>query len=396
MIRLKYITTTSVTSEDIFYLTQLEEILAPYEELDFVIVHDPTIMDNITLEPDDDIHEMSIFQHVKDIYKYDWVHLELTNKEWKKLGIRSSLWGQHRSLYGKAITYGRWNEDARRNMRDRYAHEYPDIYEHVVGMIHEYGHSAEDKIALVHSFMYGYDKVYTKEEEKRIKPKRFMKQCSIKKLLEALFGKPETILPTSAKRSEETKVVELDHFEPVKEFKPIVGVKPVNELPTSGKRYHKDSNFIKSVDIVLQKEGGYVNDSKDPGGETKYGISKRSYPDVDIKNLTLEKAKQIYYNDYWLEVKADKLPYQVALCVFDSAVNLGVDRTVKIMQDVLGVTSDGIIGPVTLNAMKEASAVDCITFSMERQLFYQSLKTFKRFGKGWTRRNYQVLKESFK
>lgn len=373
MIKLKYITTKQVTADDIFYLTQLEEILAPYEELEFIIEYNPSIIEKLTLESDDDIYEKSILLQVEDFYKYDWIHLALDDEQWKKIGIRPTLWGQHRSVYGKAVTYGRWNEDARRTMQDRYEHEYPDIYEHVVGMIHEYAHSKEENIALVHSFMYGYDMVYTKEEEKRIKPKRYMKQCSIKKLLEALFGKKE-----------EPKVVKLDHIE------------PENELPTSGKPYHKDSNFVKSVDIVLQKEGGYVNDPKDPGGETKYGISKRSYPDVDIKNLNIDKAKQIYYNDYWLSVKADKLPYQVALCVFDSAVNLGVDRTVKIMQEVLGVTSDGIIGPITLNAMKEASPLDCITFSMERQLFYQSLNTFKRFGKGWTKRNYQVLKESFK
>ena len=65
------------------------------------------------------------------------------------------------------------------------------------------------------------------------------------------------------------------------------------------------TNFLRAVKEVLKIEGGYVNNPNDRGGETKYGISKRAYPNVDIKNLTLDKAKQIYYNDYWYNIKLD-------------------------------------------------------------------------------------------
>ena len=60
-----------------------------------------------------------------------------------------------------------------------------------------------------------------------------------------------------------------------------------------------NARFLKAFEKVLRHEGGYVNDPLDLGGETKYGISKRSYPHLDIKNLTLDQAKQIYFRDFW-------------------------------------------------------------------------------------------------
>lgn len=80
------------------------------------------------------------------------------------------------------------------------------------------------------------------------------------------------------------------------------------------------------VEHVLRWEGVYSNDPKDPGGETKYGISKRAYPDLDIKALTKEKAKGIYFVDYWQAVGADKMPDGLNLLAFDTAVNCGVKR----------------------------------------------------------------------
>lgn len=82
-------------------------------------------------------------------------------------------------------------------------------------------------------------------------------------------------------------------------------------------------SFQQAFQIVIGHEGGYVNDPVDPGGETKYGISKRSYPDVDIPNLTLEKAQAIYERDYWLKCGCDKLPHPMNIIIFDSAVNHG-------------------------------------------------------------------------
>ena len=87
--------------------------------------------------------------------------------------------------------------------------------------------------------------------------------------------------------------------------------------------------FKLALTFSLRWEGGdkYTNDPVDPGGETKYGISKRAYPDVDIKSLTLAEAEQIYYNDYWLKAGCDTMDKDLAIVVFDAAVNCGVGRT---------------------------------------------------------------------
>ena len=91
------------------------------------------------------------------------------------------------------------------------------------------------------------------------------------------------------------------------------------------------NEFDKALKFVLKWEGGYSNDPNDPGGETKYGISKRSYPHEDIKNMTLERAKKIYYENYWLKVGCDKLPFPLNIVVFDTAVNMGRSRAGKFL-----------------------------------------------------------------
>jgi len=90
-----------------------------------------------------------------------------------------------------------------------------------------------------------------------------------------------------------------------------------------------NNTFNLSLTFSLKWEGGekYTNDPVDPGGETKYGISKRSYPDVDIKSLTRQEAERIYFKDYWLKAGCDKMEDKLGIVVFDSAVNCGVGRT---------------------------------------------------------------------
>lgn len=89
------------------------------------------------------------------------------------------------------------------------------------------------------------------------------------------------------------------------------------------------NNFYKSLQFILRWEGGYVNNPDDPGGETKYGISKRSYPDLDIRNLSPEMAAEIYYRDYWLKSFCNVLDMPLCTCVFDTAINCGVKRAVE-------------------------------------------------------------------
>lgn len=90
-------------------------------------------------------------------------------------------------------------------------------------------------------------------------------------------------------------------------------------------------DFKKAVKFVLDHEGGYVNNPSDPGGETKYGISKRAYPREDIKNLTESQAVEIYRLDYWNPSGAELLRDDMAVLHFDTAVNVGVEKAKEIL-----------------------------------------------------------------
>lgn len=148
-----------------------------------------------------------------------------------------------------------------------------------------------------------------------------------------------------------------------------------------------DRVYDKAFDLLMINEGGYVNNPHDKGGETKYGISKKAYPDLDIAALTLAEAKSIYYADYWLRAKCDKLPDALSVAVFDYAVNSGIKRAIKDMQKVLGVTIDGIIGNQTIGASIRKPLKQTIEkYIEERQNFVTSLKDFAHFGKGWAAR----------
>ncbi len=148
------------------------------------------------------------------------------------------------------------------------------------------------------------------------------------------------------------------------------------------------SNFARALEVVLHHEGGYVNHPNDPGGETIYGISRRSHPDVWAKGRpTLEDAKRIYHRDYWLPIKADSLPFPVALMVFDTAVNAGNRRAAILLQRALRVTADGSIGPVTLAAANRADTRMLVNhIAAERIVFNSGLSNWGSFGLGWSRR----------
>lgn len=147
------------------------------------------------------------------------------------------------------------------------------------------------------------------------------------------------------------------------------------------------SMFLELIDRVLAHEGGYVNDPRDPGGETKWGISKRSYPQLNIKGLTRDDAKAIYERDFWQRVQGDKLPRPFAFQALDAAVNHGIGNAVRWMQRAAGVADDGHIGPATLAAVARAEPADLVlNFNAERLEFYARLQTFDTFGRGWTRR----------
>lgn len=151
--------------------------------------------------------------------------------------------------------------------------------------------------------------------------------------------------------------------------------------------------FDQCFDKLIAHEGGYVNDAKDPGGETQWGISKRAYPQVDIKNLTRYAAKEIYKRDYWERAQCDKLPPTLAYLIFDASVNSGIGQAIRFLQRAIGVADDGVLGPLTLASVQRFDAESlCARFLGQRLDFMTRLSTFDYFGKGWARRVADQLK----
>jgi lysozyme family protein len=146
-------------------------------------------------------------------------------------------------------------------------------------------------------------------------------------------------------------------------------------------------NFDDAFTRVIGHEGGYVNNPRDPGGETKYGISKRQYQHLDIKNLTLSDAKAIYKRDYWGPAGCDAVPEGVKFDLFDMAVNSGVAQAVRALQKAVGVDVDGILGPNTLAAVVNMNPARLAArFNGVRLMFLVTLTGWEAFGRGWARR----------
>lgn len=151
-------------------------------------------------------------------------------------------------------------------------------------------------------------------------------------------------------------------------------------------------NFEKAVNAVLDHEGGHVDDPADPGGETKYGISKSAYPNEDIAKLTKARAKKLYRQDYWDACACDDLPSGVDILVFDAAVNQGPKFARRMLQKAAGATVDGVIGPKTLQAVKAKSAGKTLSeFAALRAVRYAENKNFNAYGLGWMRRLSSML-----
>lgn len=144
---------------------------------------------------------------------------------------------------------------------------------------------------------------------------------------------------------------------------------------------------------TLKHEGGYVNDPRDPGGETNFGISKRSYPGEDIKNMTKARAIEIYRRDFWEKPRINMLKDDaLAGKVFDLGVNMGASRAIKCLQrgfNSLGgkLSIDGVIGPMTLAAINGYGGQPKLLTMLKEQAkaYYISLNK-PHYIKGWLRR----------
>ena len=155
-------------------------------------------------------------------------------------------------------------------------------------------------------------------------------------------------------------------------------------------------SFNEIIEKVLEHEGGYVNDPKDLGGETKYGITKRFYPYVDIKNLTIEQATEIYKKDYWDKNRVESLPQNLWHIYFDMCVNMGKRTAVKVLQRAAvnkgrKIEVDGGLGPMTIGALK---GVELDRVRAFRVKYYVDLITARpeqeKFFLGWFRRATEV------
>lgn len=153
-------------------------------------------------------------------------------------------------------------------------------------------------------------------------------------------------------------------------------------------------NFEAVMDVIFHHEGGFVNHPKDPGGATNMGITQRTLEEwlghsvtvEDVRGLPKATARAIYRERYWKLVRGDELPAGLDLVAMDGAVNSGPSRGVKWLQAGLGVTADGIIGPVTISAAQRAGPGAIDRAIAARMAFLRRLKTWGTFGKGWTRR----------
>jgi lysozyme family protein len=154
-------------------------------------------------------------------------------------------------------------------------------------------------------------------------------------------------------------------------------------------------NFRDCLELVLKHEGGYVDHPKDPGGRTNLGVTQRVWEDwvgheVDekaMRALTPAIVAPMYEMKYWRTSYCEKLPRGLDLLVFSMAVNAGAGRSVKLLQDAIGVVADGVIGPNTMARINETNVETLIDkFSEARSDYYRGLKLFPVFGRGWLAR----------
>lgn len=146
-----------------------------------------------------------------------------------------------------------------------------------------------------------------------------------------------------------------------------------------------------AMEWILKIEGGYVDDPTDRGGETKFGISAKAYPGVDIKNLTIEEATEIYRVDYWDGYRCGELNPVPGILLFDAVVQHNPKTAVRLLQEAAGVHIDGTIGPNTIAAANDDDPRQIMLDNIrERAMYYHSIVTANssqvKFLPNWYRR----------
>jgi lysozyme family protein len=150
--------------------------------------------------------------------------------------------------------------------------------------------------------------------------------------------------------------------------------------------------FLAAVAFVFQIEGEHSEDPSDPGGSTWWGISRRAYPDIPWPP-TQDEAQAIYHRDYWMACRCAELPGQLAVCLFDAAVNQGAGAAIRLLQREVNTTEDGIIGRATLSAIRGRNHDELTAaFMARRAVKYAATDGFDRYGRGWMRRCFECYR----
>lgn len=151
-----------------------------------------------------------------------------------------------------------------------------------------------------------------------------------------------------------------------------------------------DPNFNYCVQIILEVEGGLVDDPQDPGGVTKFGISKRAYPNLDVPSLTEEQAAQIYYEDYWVKFRCGDVPPHLDLWFLNACVMSGGSEATKLLQQLVGCTQDGVFGPATLKAVQQFPRGRDQEYLALYALHLMTLPGWAHDGHGWLNRLFRL------
>ena len=154
-------------------------------------------------------------------------------------------------------------------------------------------------------------------------------------------------------------------------------------------------SFLKIIPIILKNEGGFQDNPRDKGNwangvlkGTNFGISARMYPDLDIKNLTIDQAKEIYFTDYWQKCNLDGIEdLNVAVQILDFAVTSGPYRAIRIAQKCSAAHEDGVMGPASIKAINQALCF-IERYKNERLKFYSNLDDWQWAGHSWTERTF--------
>ena len=132
--------------------------------------------------------------------------------------------------------------------------------------------------------------------------------------------------------------------------------------------------FEKSVNVLLTLEGGYSDRPDDKGGPTNFGLSQKSYPDINMKTLTRDQAIEIYFNDFWIPMNLFVInDDELVLRLFCFGVNCGIRTAIRILQKLVGVIADGFIGSLTARAVREFDGNVVDSFIQREKKFYVTL-----------------------